>query len=76
MLDPAGILKGANAMVHEITFNDVRIALELLQEKDVTAARFWEHLVVFLTDDEDIMDRTVNRTETKVKKVCKEKQSR
>ena len=47
ILNPDGILQGANAIAHDITFDDVRLALEILRGTDVKAAQDWEHLAIF-----------------------------
>jgi hypothetical protein len=73
MLDPASILKDANATVHDITYGDVQTMLELLKEQD-GAAQAWEELVVFLTDDTDV--KNCAHTELLVKEACSRKRAR
>jgi len=49
-----GILKVANASAHDIKFDDVYIALELMKENNPEVACRWQNLTVLLTDETDV----------------------
>ena len=77
MLNPTTTpLQGTNPITHTVSFDDVRIALALLKGMDARAAQDWEHLVIFLTDEVDIMDRNTKCMVTFVEDACAKKRLR
>jgi signal transduction histidine kinase len=52
LLDPTDI-KSANRLVHELTYDDLYLAISLLENENQSEAKVWESVVTLLTDRVD-----------------------
>jgi hypothetical protein len=52
ILDPTDI-KSANRLVHELTYDDLYVAISLLENENQSEAKVWEGVVTLLTDRVD-----------------------
>lgn len=71
LINPINVLKNANSLARDITYDDVWLALLLMKEADVADGKRWEKLAVLVIDNEVVSSWRSNQECVKFKSKAK-----
>lgn len=74
LIKPMGALKNANSLAHDITYDDIWLAIMLMKEANFADGERWEKLAALVTDN--VVAATWESNNDCIKSVCQDKRDR